>query len=220
MFKEIKKACQLTDLVFQKTIQNFSQFKTERDIYNFIYHEIKKLHLKPSFPVLVISGHHYQKIHRRPQKTKLHGFTIIDLGIKYKNYCSDFTRMVFVGQPKKSDLQLYALLLKTQLQAIKKIKLGKKYASLDLYARKLLGQKKKYFIHTLGHGVGKKIHQPPKISPKSEDLIKRGDLITIEPGLYYKNKFGLRIEDTLYIGKKPLPLTKSPKKLLIFPKSL
>jgi len=128
------------------------------------------------------------------------------------------TRTIFIGKPKKSELKLYNLVLKTQQKCLKKIKLNQKYKDLDAYARKLLGPKTQYFKHSLGHGVGLKIHQKPKISPHSKHIAKLGDIITIEPGIYKKNHFGIRIEDTVYLGKKIKVLTKSPKKLFIFPK--
>ena len=216
----IKKACQLTDQILNQTFQHFSQFKTEKDVGDFISSQIKKLGLKPAFPMIVASERNHHHIHHYPKKHKLAGFTIIDLGVKYKGYCSDLSRTIFVGRPKKSDLKLYDLLLKTQQKTIKRIKIGQKYADLDAFARTQLQPFQKYFKHGLGHGVGRKIHQKPRISPHSQDKIKFGDVITIEPGIYKKNFFGLRIEDTIYIGKKIQVLTHSPKKLRVFPQHL
>lgn len=216
--QKVKKACQITDQIFHQVIKNFSQFKTELDVGNFILNEIKKLKLKPAFSMIVASERNHHHIHHYPKKHKLKGFAIIDFGVKYKGYCADLTRTVYIGRPKKSDLRLYHLVLKTQQKIIKKIKIGQKCADLDAYARKLLHPYTKFFVHSLGHGLGKKIHQKPKISPRSKDQIKSGDIITIEPGLYHKNHFGIRIEDTVYIGKKTQILTQSPRKLYIFPK--
>lgn len=73
----------------------------------------------------------------------------------------------------------------------------------------------KHFIHGLGHGIGRAIHQPPKLSPKAKhQLVKPGDVVTIEPGLYFKNKFGIRIEDTVVKTKSGYKyLTHFPKDL-------
>ncbi|MFC1801730.1 M24 family metallopeptidase [Nanoarchaeota archaeon] len=214
--KYVKKACQITDQIFTKLIRNFD-FKTEIEVADFILNEIKKLNLKPSFPMIVASERNHHHIHHYPKKHKLKGFVIIDFGVKYKGYCSDLSRTIYVGRPKKSELKLYNLVLQTQKRLIKKIKIGQKYADLDAHARKLLGSQTKYFVHSLGHGVGRKIHQNPKISPRSKHTAKFGDIITIEPGLYKKNTFGIRIEDTIYLGKKTQPLTQSPQKIFIFP---
>lgn len=90
-------------------------------------------------------------------------------------------------------------------------------ALIDAQARALLGDHRKYFIHTLGHGVGRKIHENPKIFYKIEKpKLKEGMVITIEPGLYIKGKCGMRIEDTILITKNgPKVLTKSNKNLIV-----
>ncbi|MCK4589244.1 MAG: M24 family metallopeptidase [Nanoarchaeota archaeon] len=215
--KYVKKACQATDQIFNKLIKNF-HFKTEIEVADFILNEIKKKSLKPAFPMIVASERNHHHIHHYPKKHKLSGFTIIDFGVKYKGFCSDMTRTLFIGKPKKQDLKLYNLVLKTQQNCLKRIKIGQPYKDLDIYARTQLQPYQKYFKHTLGHGLGRKIHQKPKISPHSKDKAKFGDIITIEPGLYKKNNFGIRIEDTVYLGKKTQILTKSPRKLFIFSK--
>ena len=215
--KHVKKACQITDQIFNRLVKNF-HFKTELEVADFILKEIKKRGLKPSFPLIVASECNNHQIHHHPKKHKLAGFTILDFGVRHRGYCSDMTRTIFIGRPKKSDLNIYARVLKTQQNCIKKIKVGQPYQDLDAYARVQFQPYQTYFKHSLGHGVGRKIHQKPKISPHSKDIVKLGDIITIEPGLYKKNKFGIRIEDTVYVGKKIRALTKSPKKLFIFPK--
>jgi len=71
------------------------------------------------------------------------------------------------------------------------------------------------FVHGLGHGVGKKIHQSPNISPRSKSILKKNQIITIEPGLYFKNKLGIRIEDTILVKEKAYILTKMKKRLVV-----
>jgi Xaa-Pro dipeptidase len=92
-----------------------------------------------------------------------------------------------------------------------------KCSTVDQVVRDSLGDLKKYFIHTLGHGVGRFIHEPPRIFYKSErSVFKEGMVITIEPGIYIKGKLGIRIEDTCLITSTGcLPLTKSRKDLIV-----
>ena len=77
------------------------------------------------------------------------------------------------------------------------------------------GKYAKYFRHGLGHGVGKMIHQSPSLAPWNKRKIRKDSVLTIEPGLYFKNKFGIRIEDTIFLGKKKDILTKTTKRLII-----
>lgn len=214
--QRVKKACQITDQIYSKLIKNFN-FKTEIEVANFILKEIEQQGLKKSFPMIVASERNHHHIHHLPKKHKLSGFTIIDFGLKYKGFCSDMTRTIFIGRPKRSDLRLYHLVLQTQKKVIKKIKVGQKYADLDAYARKLLGSRAKFFVHSLGHGLGRNVHQKPGISPNSQDKIRFGDIIAIEPGLYRRNHYGLRIEDVIYVGRQTQILTHSPRKLFVFP---
>ena len=213
MLKYTKKACLITDKMFSSLIKNFN-FKTEKDIEKFLKSQLKKYKVKPSFsPFIVVSGKRSNQIHGKPTKNKLKGFTIIDFGISYNGFKSDMTRTIYIGKPSKEDIQEYNKLLKIQEKLISLIKPGDYYCDLDIKARVLLGKDKIYFNHSLGHGVGKKIHQPPNLRSSSPDKIKVNDIITIEPGIYKKD-YGIRIEDTILVKNKPIILTKANKKLI------
>ncbi|MBI2499104.1 M24 family metallopeptidase [Candidatus Woesearchaeota archaeon] len=215
MLKYTKKACQITDKMFSSLIENFN-FRTEKDIEKFLKHQSKKYKVKPSFsPFIVVSGKRSNQIHGKPTKNKLNGFTVIDFGVSYNGFKSDMTRTIYIGKPSKKELQDYNKLLKIQKKLISLIKPENYYCDLDIKARLLLGKDKIYFNHSLGHGVGKKIHEPPWLRSSSSDKIKSNDIITIEPGIYKKN-YGIRIEDTILVKNKPVVLTKSNKKLICF----
>ncbi len=211
-FKCIKKACEITDSIFSELIKH--KFLTEKEIELFILTEIRNRKLKPSFPPIVATSKNAANPHHVPKKTKLKGFTVIDFGVRYNGYCSDMTRMIYYGKPNKKELELYELCLKVQKNAIKRLKIGVKYSNVAEEVREALGKYAEFFIHSLGHGVGRKIHQSPKIGVKSRDIAKK-EIITIEPGIYIKNKLGIRIEDTIEINRKIKVLTKTSKKLVI-----
>ena len=213
MLKYTKKACQITDKIFSNLIKSFN-FKTEKDIEKFLKLQLKKYKVKPSFsPFIVVSGKRSNQIHGKPSKNKLKGFTVIDFGVSYRGFKSDMTRTIYIGKPDKKELQDYDKLLKIQKKLISLIKPGNYYCDLDIKARLLLEKDKIYFNHSLGHGVGKKIHEPPWLRSSSPNKIKVNDIITIEPGVYKKD-YGIRIEDTVLIRKKSVILTKSDKKLI------
>jgi Xaa-Pro aminopeptidase len=141
---------------------------------------------------------------------------IIDFGVVYQKYMSDMTRTIYVGTPGKEEKDIYNLLLSSQELGITMASVGIHCADVDDIVRKSLGKYKKYFIHTLGHGVGTRIHELPRLYYKTtKPILKENMVITIEPGLYIKNKLGMRIEDTCLINKKGcVTLTKSPKNLI------
>ncbi len=138
---------------------------------------------------------------------------LLDAGVKHKRYCSDRTRTIYIDknismdkkQKFPSDIQkVYDVVLKAQEEAIKAIKVGIKAKELDKIARDIIQNAGygKYFVHSLGHGVGLDIHEWPFINSKNEMRLKEGMVFTIEPGIYIPGEFGIRIEDMVAINYK------------------
>ncbi|MFA7192433.1 MAG: M24 family metallopeptidase [Candidatus Paceibacterota bacterium] len=223
--ENIKKACKETDAIFKnvlKILHRSDLWKTheitEVKLRDFILGEIKKKGLKPSFPPIVTSGKNAgNDIHPKSTDKKLSGFVIIDLGVKVNGYCSDMTRTVFVGTPTIEQKKIYDLVLQSEVAGIKEVKSGVHTYKIDEVCRKSLGRYAKYFIHMTGHGVGRLIHENPKIYFKlTKPVLAENMIITVEPGVYIKNKLGIRIEDTILVNKKgSVILTKSNKSLII-----
>jgi Xaa-Pro aminopeptidase len=217
--KYTKKACKITDNIF-KNLKNRlknKEFKTELDIFKFLKHITYKNKCKLAFKPIVAIGKNAATIHHKATNTKIkQGFLVIDFGVKYNGYCSDCTRTFYFGKPKKQEIKLYNLILNAQLTAISQIKQGVYAADIDLITRQILYKHFKNFVHATGHGVGKYIHMSPKIFPNSKSILKANQIITVEPGLYFKNKLGIRIEDTILVKKNTHEiLTKTNKNLII-----
>jgi Xaa-Pro aminopeptidase len=142
---------------------------------------------------------------------KKNDLLLLDAGIKYKRYCSDRTRTICVADDfsvsKKQRFKdsfkqkIYDIVLKAQEEAIKKIKPGVKLCDVDKAAREVIEKAGygKYFVHSLGHGVGLDIHEWPFVNAKNETKIEEGMVFTVEPGIYLPGKFGVRIEDMVII---------------------
>ena len=212
----LRKACKIADTVLQKCIRSFRKFKTESDVSDFLWAESKKLGCSLSFSPIVASGKGSSQPHYEPQNRKLqNGMCVIDFGVKYKGYCSDITRMVSIGKQKREEISMYSLLLKIQNDTIHEAKENKKCSELYDFVNKNLEKHKKYFTHGLGHGVGIEIHEMPNLTLNSKDRIQNNMVFTIEPGVYFPKKYGIRIEDTILFKNKPIVLTKTSKDLLI-----
>ena len=136
---------------------------------------------------------------------------LLDAGVKYKRYCSDRTRTIYIGdnismgkkQKFPSHIQkVYDVVLKAQEMAIKSIKVGMRANELDKIARKIIEDAGygKYFVHSLGHGVGLDIHEFPFINSRNRMKLKEGMVFTVEPGIYIPGEFGIRIEDMVAIN--------------------
>jgi len=215
--KRIKKAGELTIAIFKVALKNWKFFRTEKDVANFLLSEMGKRGLSPSFEPIVASGHAAAIPHHEPRHKLKKGFCVIDFGVKYKGYCSDFTRTVFIGKPSKHQLADYNLLLNSQLKAIDAVKPGIKTKKIHDIAAEHLAHRKHFFIHAVGHGLGLEVHEAPSVGPNSKDILKEGMVITVEPGIY-PNHFGIRLEDDIVVTKKGcIVLTKFNKKLICLP---
>lgn len=211
----MKRLCRITDEVYAATLVYFPKFRTEKDVAHFINKQFRLRGVKPAFRTIVANN--AAEIHHLASKRKLQrGFVIIDIGARAKGISCDMSRTFFIGEPTAYERRLYERVRTCQEKCCRMVKWGIGGDKLDKHARKLLGNYAKYFLHSLGHGLGRKIHQGPRISSKNPGIVKIGDFITIEPGIYIKGRtsLGIRIEDTLYVGKKVEILTKSQKRLI------
>ncbi|MBR4508903.1 MAG: M24 family metallopeptidase [Elusimicrobiaceae bacterium] len=144
--------------------------------------------------------------HNSDRKLKQNEPVLVDFGCRYKGYCSDITRSWWYGSKVSKEWQkLFDLMKDTHDYCATLAKDKVKATTLDNAARDFMdkaGSYSKAFIHSLGHGLGLKIHQKPYLSPKSQDLLKNNSVFTIEPGVYYDGKFGIRYEDTFVLTPK------------------
>jgi len=131
---------------------------------------------------------------------------VIDIGARYHGYCADMTRTIITGKPSERQKHIYETVKEAQRLAISQIMSGVRAREIDETARKYIANEGygEYFVHSLGHGVGLDVHEPPTIGPISEDVISPGNVITIEPGIYIPKFGGVRIEDTILILKEKI----------------
>ena len=211
----LRRACQISDTIYAATFRRFNTFKTELDVAMFMNAEAARRGVPLAFDTIVASGPHGAIPHHKPTNAKLRGFTVIDFGVKAEGYCSDTTRTLFVGKPTRRDRACYALVLAAQRAGIIASGNDRRCAEIHRVAEIVLGAHRKRFIHSLGHGVGLEIHEAPALGPHSKHLLLDDSPYTIEPGIYFPGKFGIRIEDTLVLKHgKPQLLTRFPKELV------
>ena len=212
----IRKACRINDFAIAATIKNFCKFKTERDVACFLNKQIRFSGAKLAFPTIVANSKHVFELHHKPCNTKLkRGFVVIDFGAKVAGWCSDVSRTIFIGVPTQKEIELYKLVRKAQVACVKMAKPNVLCSEIDHKAVLLLEKYSPNFIHAVGHGIGREVHAKPAINSRSADRLQAGDVIAIEPGIYFKKKFGIRIEDTVLITRKAHEvLSQFPKKLI------
>lgn len=215
----MRKAFTIADGIVEECLAEFTSFKTEQEVALFLEKRTLDAGCRLSFPVIVGSGKASAIPHYEPRPVQIsRGFCVIDFGIKHQGYCTDMTRTVYVGSPSRTEAGWYSLLQEAQEKAIAMLQETTSCADLHTSCAKLLGKHQDRFIHSLGHGVGVEVHEAPSLSPRTTEQLEPGMVFTIEPGLYFPGKGGMRIEDTLIFGKnKAELLTKLPKGLILFP---
>jgi Xaa-Pro aminopeptidase len=212
---KLKTSAKISQQIVQSCIENIRNFKSESQISDFLKAKAQTYGHELSFEPIVACGANGASPHHEPANKKLKGFCVIDFGIKYKGYCSDITRTIYFGKPSLQEMHDYFLVLNAQKAAIEKIKIGRKCKLIMAAAEKALGNRKKFFIHGLGHGLGVEIHEQPNLKPKSNEKLQNNMIFTVEPGIYPK-KYGIRIEDDVLLEKgNVVMLTKPVKSLLI-----
>jgi len=204
--KLLKKAADITNDIFRCVSKKVKPGVRESEIVAETEAIIKKKGLKRSFPTIVASGPNAAKPHAKvtERKIKTNDVVVFDFGVIYKGYHSDMTRTIIVGKIDRKLKLLYQTVKKAQKVAIEKVRSGIKASDLAREAHDFMRKKGfgKYILHTLGHGIGMKVHEAPKLSEKNRHILKKNMVCTIEPGLYIKNKGGIRIEDMVLITEK------------------
>lgn len=219
--KLIKEANNIAEKSFLELLPEVKAGKTEKELAAlFDYIMSKNGSDGVSFDTILLTGEHTSMPHGVPDDRVIKDgdFVLFDFGATKNGYHSDMTRTVAVGHATDEMEEMYNLVLKAQIAGIKALNDGVKCADVYQSAYDVLETKEmgKYFRHSLGHGVGLDIHEGYNASPKSKDIFEVGNVTSIEPGIYIPDKFGIRIEDLLYISPRGREnLSKITKELII-----
>jgi Xaa-Pro aminopeptidase len=226
---KIEKACKLGDKTFDYILKKIHLGVTEKEIAFEIEFFIKKSGGDISFAPIVAFGKNSAVPHHVPtQNSEIrtpNSIILLDFGVKLDNYCSDMTRTIFYGKPTSKQKRMYETVLNAQNLAIQQfnnlaMKQSKEQiqaSNVDNIAREyIVSQGYKTIPHSLGHGIGIQIHESPRLSPKSKDILNEGMVFSVEPGIYIPNFGGVRIEDLVVLTNKgPKLLTHFPKEIIV-----
>lgn len=202
--KTIQKSLKIALDTFEYVKPQIVPGATEIDIANEIEYRMKKMGASgPSFGTIVASGKRSSLPHGLASNKVIENgdAVVIDMGAVYDGYCSDITRTVFIGGMSKEQERVYDLVKKAQKFAIDAIEAGVSCKDVNEVAVNEFRKNamEKYFVHSLGHGVGLDVHERPFVAGRSSDVFKPGMVVTVEPGLYLPNQFGVRIEDMVMV---------------------
>lgn len=200
----MQKAQDITEEAFNKIVPLIKVGTTERTLSVELEYQMKLLGAESvSFDLITITGKKTSLPHGVPSNDMIKNgdFVTFDIGATYKGYHSDMTRTVAVGSVTDKMKEVYNIVLDAHKMAMASVKPGMKCSDIDKIARDYIYSKgyEGCFGHATGHGVGLDIHEYPTVSPRCDTILKQGMIVTIEPGIYIKDNFGVRIEDTVIV---------------------
>lgn len=218
--RAIAEAAILADEVYEWTIERGLGGKTEIEVARAAEARMRELGAEPSFPPIVAAGSNAAMPHAEPGRREIQSgdMVIFDMGVQLNGYCSDCTRTFAVGKPRGEAPEIYELVRKAQTAALKAIAAGKPGKEIDAVARGIIENANHgdHFGHGLGHGVGLEVHEAPRLSQRSEDVLESGEVVTVEPGVYIPAQLGVRIEDLVVVtGDGHENLSSLPKELRV-----
>ncbi len=217
--RKITRAQRITEKALHQAFKKIQNGITERELALIIESEALKLGAEAiAFPPIVAFGDNTGSPHHQTSNRKLKkgDMVLIDIGFKYQGYCSDMTRTLFTSAPTPKQEKIYRIVLQAQLKAIKNLKTGILGSKTDAYARNIIKEAGfgTEFGHSLGHGVGLEAHEAPYLSINYHNPIPLNAVVTVEPGIYLENSFGVRIEDMVLVERNKVKnLTRTPKEI-------
>ena len=220
----LKKGSKIIDEMFELCVKKIKIGQKESELQTILMKYALEQQMfdtgyKSTLNPLIIAGGpngalpHAQVSQRKFKKGDL---VVTDLTLRYKGYVSDSTRTFALGKISTQANEAYNVVQESQKLGLKAVKHNVLCKDVDLACRKYIDEKNfgKYFIHSTGHGIGLEVHELPNISTKSTIQLKENMAITIEPGIYIENKFGIRIEDSLIVKDRPVVMHKFTKDLV------
>lgn len=202
----IRKACGITSKVAEEIPDMLRTGITEKEVATMMDGRMRELGGSGNaFSTIAAFGENSSQPHYTPGNRKLRkgDVALFDFGTKYGMYCSDLTRTLFFGEPPDVLRRAYETVKEAQEAGFGMYRDGAKACEADMAARNIIdgGEFKGRFIHSFGHGIGMEVHQGISVHSKSGDILRKGNIVSAEPGIYLPGIGGIRIEDTCLIKK-------------------
>jgi Xaa-Pro aminopeptidase len=202
----IAAAAALADEAWRWALARGLAGRTELDVARGVEAWMREQGAEPSFPTIVAAGPNGALPHAEPGEREIGRgeLVVFDMGAKLGGYCSDGTRTFATGEPGERAREAYEIVRKAQEAALAAVRTGVRAEDVDAAAREPIaaaghGER---FGHGLGHGVGLEVHEEPRVSQRSEDVLETGEVVTIEPGIYLPGELGVRIEDLVVVSEE------------------
>ncbi len=218
---KIMKAAAMGDKCFSHILGYIRAGMTELEVADEIERTLRSYGAEGlSFPTICVSGVNTTQPHGEPSDKIIEegDFVTMDFGAVVEGYCGDMTRTIAVGHVNDEQRKVYDIVLRSQLAGLEACRAGVRCRDVDHASRSIIADAGygEYYIHGTGHGVGREVHEAPTLNAKSDEILEEFMPVTVEPGIYIPDKFGVRIEDLAIITEFGIiNAVKSQKSLII-----
>lgn len=202
----LSRAAQIASRVYETIVERVCEGMSELELAAEISYVARRMGSEgDAFEIIVASGERGALPHGRASARRLrkNELVTVDFGCVVGGYVSDMTRTFVLGQATAEQCRVYQLVRTAQQRAIESLRVGMRAREADSVARRLIEEAGfgAYFRHSLGHGIGRSVHEPPALSPRAprRQRLLAGTVVTIEPGIYLPARFGVRIEDDVHL---------------------
>lgn len=224
--KVIAKASRILDRLYELCEDEIRPGVSERDLQAKLIFEAMKMGANPPSykstlnPLIIAGGPNGALPHAEvtDRKFKSRDMIVVDLTLRHRGYVADATRTFALGSATKEMEEVYRIVQESQKAGLDAARAGTTCGQVDAACRGVIREKgyEKYFIHSTGHGIGLDVHEPPWVRMKNEEVLKANMAVTVEPGIYLENKFGVRIEDSILVtNERPRVLNRYTKDLVV-----
>ena len=217
----IMKAAAMGDICFSHILEYIRPGMTELQVSDEIERTLMSLGAEGlSFPTICVSGVNTTQPHGEPTDKVIEDgdFVTMDFGAVVEGYCGDMTRTIAVGHVSEKQREVYDVVLRSQLAGLDACRAGVRCRDIDAVSRNIIEDAGygEFYIHGTGHGVGTEVHEAPTLNSRSDEILAEFMPVTVEPGIYIPNEFGVRIEDLAIITEFGIiNAVKSQKSLII-----
>lgn len=218
---KIKTAVEIAQTAFNKMLEIAKPGMKEYELAAYLEYQMKLLGADgPAFDTIVASGYRGALPHGKASEKIIEKGEpiVVDWGARYKGYNSDITRVFSLGEPSDRVKEIHKIVYDAQQKALGAIKPGVIGKDVDSIARSYITDNGygEYFGHSLGHGLGMEVHENPSLSFKNDKPLEVGHVVTVEPGIYLENEFGIRIEEDVVVNENGCEiLTTLPREIII-----
>ncbi len=201
---KVKKSCDILEKLFEMGESEPLWKHTDEGAYFLLKRWMAEMQVDPAFDPLVCYDENSSIIHGIKSGKMCERVALVDMGVRFRNYCSDATNTYVFDEELE---RIREVLIELLHELSRNARDGVRISELCDHAERCLkdygfGEEAYFNFHSLGHGVGLEVHEEPLLTKNSNAVLKKNMTVAFEPAVYFKRKFGIRVETVVLVGKR------------------